>query len=333
MEKILIITEAWKPQVSGVVSTFENLLKHIKDYKVDVLHPYVKGAKYYPVKPYEKVKILFNAKKLLKKKFAKSKPDHVYIVNEGPLGITARRFCIDKKIPFSTGYHSRWDIQFNYWAKLPIGFTQRVLRWFHSKSKNVLVGTESLAEDLINRGYNNVRVWGRGIDTKIFKPKQSIKKKIKEPTAVLVSRASKEKRIDDFCKLKGYKKIFVGGGPELNRLKRLYKDVEFTGYVENNKVPDQLNRAHVFPFPSRFDTFGVVMLEAMACGLPVAGYPVPGPQDVVKDKVTGRIGEDLQKATDYCYKHRKHLAKKCIAFAKKHTWVKRAKEFVEIITS
>lgn len=332
MERILIITEAWQPQVSGVVITFNNLLKHIKDYEVEVLHPYVEGAKHYPVKPYENVKLLFNSKELLENKFKEFKPDHVYIVNEGSLGLNARKYCLDNNIPYSTGYHSRWDVQFNMWFKMPMWVTQRLLKWFHSKSKNVLVGSETLARDLRSRGYENVKVWGRGINTEVFSPKPLIKKDIKEPTIILVARASKEKRINEFCRLKGYKKIFVGGGPELNRLKKEYKDVKFTGYVENNKVPEYLNQAHVFSFPSKFDTFGVVMLEAMACGLPVAGYPVPGPKDVIKDGVTGRLDEDLQKATDYCYENRKRLAKNCIEYAKKHTWEKRAEEFVKIIT-
>lgn len=299
-KKLLLITDAWSPQTNGVVTTLKTVLKHLESrgYQTEVIHPGL--FRTIPLPTYPEIRIsVFPARKLARLMQDYS-PDHVHIATEGTLGIAAKKLLDKKGQAYTTSLHTRFPEYVK--ERLPLiklGWGYKVLQWFHGKASSVMVTTPSMRDELISRGLgvDQLVVWGRGVDCDTYQPDENRITNDKEPILMYVGRLAVEKNLDAFLSISiTGKKVLVGDGPQRAELEKKYPDVEFAGYQYGEDLVAQYQRADVFVFPSRSDTFGLVMLEAMACGTPVAAYPVAGPVDVVKNGVTGCLHNDLSQA-------------------------------------
>lgn len=324
--KLLLVTDAWYPQVNGVVSTWNNISNIIKKkHEVLVLHPNVEGAKrlftfYYDI-PFVK-----NPFYVASKYFEKFNPDKVHIATEGSLGLAMRQYCVNNHISFNTSYHTRLDEYGWVHYRIPRLITKHYIRWFHRYSRKVLVTTKSIAGKL---GLTNCTIWGRGVDTELFNAGGFKQKHVTTKSIIYVGRVSKDKNLDDFCRISGYRKILVGDGPYLKTLKWKYSDVLFAGYVPHDQLKYWYRKADVFVFPSKFDTFGLVILEAMACGLPVVAYNVPSPNDIVQNGVTGILGDNLEENIAQAFADLDNLSSNAVKYAQAQSWQSVAEQFLE----
>jgi glycosyltransferase involved in cell wall biosynthesis len=323
--KLLLITDAWHPQKNGVVVTLSTVLQQIRDHEVCVLHPGVAGAKH-AFKIYHDVTLVRNPFEVVGKYFDSFRPDRIHLVTEGPLGFAGRLFCWKRRLPFTTSYHTQLPEYGWHLYRVPPFLIRSYLRWFHGGAKKVLVATPSLAKQL---GYKNAVIWGRGVDLERFHDREKIP--TTEPTVINIGRVSREKNLDVFCGLEGYRRILVGDGPYLAELRQRYPKVEFAGHVPHESLRSWYSKADVFVFPSKTDTFGLVMLEAMACGLPVVAYDVTGPKDIVRDGVTGFLSEDLAGNVARVLANREEMSRNAVAYAREQGWQKIADQFVRAV--
>lgn len=297
-KKILIVTDAYKPQVNGVVTTIVNVEKQLRDmgHQVKILS-FKDCKRAFTLPLYKEVTMGIVSKKMVQSSIEWADAIHI-ATPEGSVGFRVRGYCVKHDIPFTTGYHTNWPEFVR--ARMPIhrSITYLYLRWLHKHSQSILVPTPTALEELEQKGFKNLSVWTRGVDREMFQPEVDIEPR-ETPVLICVSRASHEKGLDDFCSLKGnYKKVLAGDGPYLETLKEKYPDVEFLGMLHGKELADVYAGGDVFVFPSRTDTFGVVMIEAMACGTPVAAYPVTGPIDVIEQDITGVMDNNLEVAVE-----------------------------------
>jgi glycosyltransferase involved in cell wall biosynthesis len=293
--KICIITDTYD-NINGVCTTLKNTVRELKIMGHEIL--VIEPSQFKTIKcpNYPELKLSIDSWKV-GKKINKFQPDAIHIATEGPLGIAARWYCkiTCRGIPHNTSYHTNFPDYLNKFTNLPICIGYFIMRWFHKFSNKVLVTTDSMKQRLSTYGFERLEIWGRGVDTKIFNPTAMIgHMNSPRPILLCVSRASKEKGLDDFCSLQTVgTKILIGDGPYLEKLKSKYIDVNFVGYKHGSILSHYYSNADVFVFPSRTDTFGVVILEANACGTPVAAYPVHGPIDIIKQGINGYIDDNL----------------------------------------
>ncbi len=296
---ILIITDNVKNQINGVVTTFKNLEDHAgrDGYSVVYLDP--GQFPNFACPGYPEVRLCWPHG--ISKKIKAIRPDFIHIATEGPVGFFARWWCERNRIPYNTSYHTDFAKFLKKMYGMPESWTWWYLRWFHKNSHRVLVTTESIRQDLLARGFANLRVWTRGVDRTIFN--SSYRDRTTGQTVLLsVGRVSVEKGLDDFCQLviPGASKIVVGDGPYRRELERRYPDIDFVGAKTGTELARYYAQADVFVFSSRADTFGVVNIEALACGTPVAAYPVAGPKDIVEPGLTGFLNDNLRLAVQQC---------------------------------
>ena len=324
--KILLVSDAWKPQVNGVVTTLENLVKELSlNNEVKIIEP--NSFVSVPIPFYKEIKLSLNVFKI-KKIIRDFRPDLIHIATEGPLGLYARKVCLGKKLNFSTSYHTNFPLYLKKMLGIPVQFTHRFEKWFHNAANVTFVNTPSHKKELEEIGIKKLALWSRGIDESIFFPTPNEKN---NSYYLYVGRVSKEKNIESFLNLElDKKKVVVGDGPNLKSLKKKYPDVEFLGYKFGKELAEIYSNACVKVFPSRTDTFGIVMIEANACGTPVAGYPVTGPIDVVKNGVNGYLDNDLKQAIEQA---QKVDPKSCIAYSKKYSWDDVASNFISTIST
>lgn len=302
--KITLVTDTWD-NTNGVATTLKNTVKHLlaMGHEVQVIEP--SKFKSFPAPSYPEVRLSWNIWRV-GPMIAQFNPDAIHIATEGPLGFAARWYCkVEKRsIPHNTSYHTRFPEYFNVYYKLPIGLGYWFIRWFHKFSTKVLVTNESMKNELSAKNFEKLEVWNRGVDVEVFNPSHRKDLNLRKPVVLCVSRASREKGLDDFCRLEvGGTKVLVGDGPYLQELKDKYEGrVEFIGYKMGRELAEYYAGADVFVFPSKTDTFGVVMLESIACGTPIAAYPVSGPLDVVEEGINGSMGEDLKEAVEKALK-------------------------------
>jgi glycosyltransferase involved in cell wall biosynthesis len=295
--KISLVTDTWD-NINGVVTTLRNTVKNLESmgHKVQVIEP--SQFRTLPAPGYPEVRLSWDIWRV-GKMLADFKPDAIHIATEGPLGLAARWYCkVDRmNLPHNTSYHTKFPEYLNEYCGLPINWGYWLIRWFHKFSTKVLVTTDSMHDELSARGFHRLAVWKRGVDRTLFSPDRRTIDRPAKPILLCVSRASREKGLDDFCSLtvEGTK-ILVGDGPYLDELKSRYPDVIFTGYKSGESLADYYANADVFVFPSTTDTFGVVMLEAISSGTPIAAYPVTGPVDVVEEGINGSLDIDLHNA-------------------------------------
>lgn len=281
-----------------------------------------------PIPFYKEIKVAIDIWKL-GKYIEDANADAVHIVTEGPIGIAARMFCKRKGIRFTTSYHTKFPEYVNtMFPIIPVTLGYRFMRWFHGASSKVLVTTKSVMDELVSRGFTTpIVVWTRGVDSDMFKPSEELRPD--RLVLLYVGRVSSEKNIEAFLdhKIHNAETIVVGDGPELERLKIEYPNVKFIGAVENSQLAKFYANADVFVFPSKTDTFGIVMLEANACGTPVAAYPVTGPKDVIVNDLNGYLHDDINAAILNCLQIDRSA---CREYVKEHyTWEACAKIFVD----
>jgi glycosyltransferase involved in cell wall biosynthesis len=297
---ILIITDNLKDQINGVVTTYKNIeICAVRDgYNVVVLDP--GWFSYVDCPGYNEVKIAYPRK--MGEKIKEINPDYIHIATEGTLGVWARAYLSLAGIRHNTAYHTRFPEGLKKLFGVPESLTWCFVRWFHKHSGRVLTTTDSMVKELQAHGFTGeVIPWSRGVDREIFNPGYRDREDDRK-VLVCVARVSKEKSLEDFFELNYPKsrKIMVGDGPMLEKYKKQYPDVEFVGYKTGKYLAAYYANADVFVFPSQWETFGIVMIEAMACGTPVAAYPCQGPEDVVESGVTGFLEKDLATAVHRC---------------------------------
>jgi len=318
VKRLLIITDAWAPQVNGVVRTLETVISHLRADGMDVT---VVSPDMFPTLPlpvYPEIRLALFPGRKLARIFDQCKPDAVHIATEGPLGWAARRLCLKRKWLFTTSYHTKFPEYAKENAHIPLGLGYAVVKRFHATSSAMMVATDSLQQDLCARGFTNAVTWTRGVDTKLFNPDRKKAVDLPGPVAVYVGRISVEKNIAEFLNLDlPGSKLVVGGGPQLESLRNQYPDVVFTGPKFGEDLAAHYASGDIFVFPSLTDTFGLVLLEAMACGLPVAAYPVTGPLDVLAGCDAAILDNDLQSAAEQALNADPKLAR---AHAEKFSW-------------
>jgi len=294
--RLLIVTDAWKPQVNGVVRTYEWLSKALArrvDLKLLTPEPYPRA----PLPTYPEIELAMASPGSIARFINATAPDVVHIGTEGPLGFLARRHCRVKGIPFTTCYHTRYPEYIARRFPIPTRWTYALLRKFHGAAARTLVATTELAEELRIQGFTRVTTWRRGIDLSPFMNGPAAALDLPRPIFLYVGRLAVEKNIDDFLRLKlPGSKVVVGGGPERERLQRAYPQAVFLGPLENPRLGALYRAADVFVFPSKTDTYGLVMAEALAAGAPVACYPTSGAREIFGGEACGVMSDSLQDA-------------------------------------
>lgn len=297
--KILVVTDAWEPQVNGVVRTLKSTRRELErmGHQVEMLTPLEFRTLPCPTYPDIRLSLLPGAR--VSRRIRDYGPQAIHIATEGPLGMAARRFALRHRLPYTTAYHTRFPEYVQARTGLPLSVTYRFLRWFHGRAEAIMVPTEVVRRDLLAAGFPSSKVvlWSRGVDLDIFKPGPAMQHDLAKPIFLCVGRVAVEKNLEAFLDLDlpGTKWV-AGDGPALAGLKARYPQVHFTGVLDQKQLATLYNAADVFVFPSRTDTFGLVLLEAMACGCPVAAYPVTGPVDVIGTSPAGALDEDLRVA-------------------------------------
>jgi glycosyltransferase involved in cell wall biosynthesis len=298
---ILIISDNLPGQINGVCTTFTNIEKHavLDGFIVKFIDPSMFFN--FPAIGYPEVKISIPWG--ISKKIEDANPDYIHIATEGPIGFAARQYCKSKHYHYNTSYHSRFPEFLKVLYGIPESITYRYVRWFHMHSAKVLTTTQTMVDDLKSRGFTaDIIPWTRGVDRTHLKAKP--RKKSDGFTILYVGRISKEKSIDDLCKIDrtlfDYRIQIVGDGPYRAELEAKYPDIEFIGYKTGVELAEYYANADVMCFPSRTDTFGIVIIESMSMGTPVAAYPVPGPIDIIEQGVTGFVNDNLDDAIAGC---------------------------------
>jgi len=297
--RVLIVTDAWEPQVNGVVRTLKSTRRELErlGHQVEMLTPM--EFRTLPCPTYPDIRLSLLPGRKVKQRIREIDPQAIHIATEGPLGIAARAYALRHGLPYTTAYHTRFPEYVRARIGLPLSVTYRFLRWFHGRAEAVMVPTEVVRRDLLAFGFASSKVvlWSRGVDLDVFKPGPEMPHDLSKPIFLCVGRVAVEKNIEAFLRLDlpGSKWV-AGDGPALARLKSDFPDVHFTGVLGQAELATLYNAADVFVFPSRTDTFGLVLLEAMACGCPVAAYPVTGPVDVIGNSPAGALDEDLRTA-------------------------------------
>ena len=299
-KKILIITDNLPDQINGVVTTYKNIetCAILDGYTVDYINP--SRFRYVDCPGYNEVKLTFPWR--MGEEIKKIDPDYIHIATEGPLGLWARAYLAKHNIRHNTAYHTKFPEGLAKLFGIPEFLTWRYVRWFHKHSGKVLTTTETMKRDLLAHKFDdNIVAWTRGVDREIFNPSYR-HDNINGKYLLCVSRVSKEKNLEEFFKLnyRGYYKVMVGDGPMLETYKKQYPDVIFTGFKTGKPLAQYYANAEVFVFPSQWETFGIVMIEAMACGTPVAAYPCDGPKDVIDQAETGFMNENLADDVTAC---------------------------------
>jgi glycosyltransferase involved in cell wall biosynthesis len=300
-KKILIITDNLPDQINGVVTTYKNIeaCAVLDGYRVDYIDP--GRFRYINCPRYHEVKIAYPRN--LGAKIEEIAPDYIHIATEGPLGLWARAYLSLGNIRHNTAYHTKFPEGLKKLFGIPESLTWRFVRWFHKHSGKVLTTTDSMVRELQSHGFKGQIVpWTRGVDRTIFRSELRKEKLTGRPILLSVGRVSKEKGLDDFCQLSypNATKIVVGDGPYKEELQKKYPDVMFIGVKTGTELAEYFASADVFVFTSQSDTFGVVIIESLSVGTPVAAYPVPGPMDILENGITGYMSWNLKDCVDRC---------------------------------
>ncbi|WPZ37043.1 glycosyltransferase family 1 protein [Thalassobaculum sp. OXR-137] len=293
---VTVVSDAWYPQVNGVVRTLATTAEHLRarGHRVTFVTP--DRFRTVPCPTYPEIRLALFPDRRVADLLDAAHPCAIHIATEGPLGHAARRYCLARGLPFTTAYHTKFPEYLQARAGIPLAWTYRMMRRFHAPSSGVMVATASLRRELEAHGFANLRDWTRGVDVRLFHPRPSILD-LPGPILMYVGRVAVEKNIGAFLALDHPgTKVVVGDGPQRAELMRQHPDVVFVGAKSGEDLAAHYASADVFVFPSRTDTFGLVLIEALASGVPVAAYPVPGPLDVIADSGAGVLDEDLARA-------------------------------------
>lgn len=334
--RIMLITDAWEPQVNGVVRTMKRVIAECEalGHEWEIVSP-ADGFRTIPLPTYSEIRLALGAKKNIAERFDSFEPDAIHIATEGTLGMAGRAMCLKHKHPFSTSYHTRFPEYVSARLPIPVTWGYKFVRWFHRYSGKVMVATPSMRNELEAKGFNNVVSWTRGVDTDLFHPSRRIEegaeadpfKGLPRPIFLNVGRVAVEKNIETFLEqdLPG-SKVVIGEGPQLEDLKAKYPGAHFLGAKFDEDLATHFASADVFVFPSLTDTFGLVILEAMATGTPVAAFDAPGPRDIIPGSEAGSIKEDLGEAALTCLTLNRETTRK---YAEGYSWRACAEAFLE----
>jgi len=329
--RIAIVTDAWEPQVNGVVRTLRATIGELRAIGHE---PFVVSPDLFTTMPcptYDEIRLALASPAALGRRLEQARPDAIHIATEGPLGLAARSWCLRRGHRFTTAYHTDFPQYLAKRTRLPPEWFWRYIRWFHRPAHAVLVSTPSLAREFAAQGLGRTRLWSRGVDLGCFRPDVAphpLLAGLPRPVLLYVGRVSVEKNVEAFLDSSGPgSRIVVGTGPDLPRLKRRYPAAAFLGPLHGDELASAYAAADAFVFPSRTDTFGLVMIEALACGTPVAAFPVRGPIDVL-DAECGAMDEDLERAIAAALTRDRAA---CSAYAQRFSWSASARQFADAL--
>jgi glycosyltransferase involved in cell wall biosynthesis len=329
--RILIATDAWHPQVNGVVRTLTSLARAASALGADIEFLTPEGFPSLGVPTYPGLRVALPNRREIKKRIEAASPDAIHIATEGPVGWSARAYCRRRKLAFTTSYTTRFPEYIAVRTGIPVGVGYAVLRQFHAAATMTMVATPSLRQELTARGFKKLGFWTRGVDTDLFTPDEPAKLDLPKPIFMTMGRVAVEKNLEAFLALDlPGSKVVIGDGPQRAALERKYPAVKFLGEKTGRDLSSHLAAADVFVFPSLTDTFGVVQLEALACGTPVAAFPVTGPKDVIADRPIGALDTDLRKA---CMRALGMSREACRSFALERSWENSARQFIGNLTA
>ncbi|MBL8660740.1 MAG: glycosyltransferase family 1 protein [Rhodospirillales bacterium] len=323
--RLLIATDAWYPQVNGVVRTLSTLAERLtaQGHIVQLLTP--KLFRTLPCPSYPEIRLSLCRPRTVAAAIDDFAPSAIHIATEGPLGWATRRYCVRRKLRFSTSFHTRFPEYIKARWQVPLDWSYRFVRAFHRPAQSIMVATQTIEDELVRRGFANIVRWTRGVDTTLFHPSAKNLYGLPRPISLYVGRIAVEKSVEDFLRLElPGSKVLIGDGPQRPALEQAYPEAHFLGTKVGVELARHYAAADVFVFPSRTDTFGLVLLEALACGLPVAAYPVPGPLDIIGTHSVGCLDDDLGAAT------RRALqipAAACRAHAETFSWDSSVRQF------
>jgi glycosyltransferase involved in cell wall biosynthesis len=324
--RILVATDAWYPQVNGVVRTYERLAQELPKLGAEVSFLVPSRFRSLPCPTYPEIRLALVGPRAIARYIDEVRPDFIHIATEGPIGLMTSRYCRKMKRPFTTSYHTRFPEYVSARLPVPESWGYSFQRRFHNAAAAIFVAAPSVEADLKARGFERMMRWTRGVDVDLFRPR-NVRLFGEQPVFLYVGRVAVEKNIKAFLDLDlPGRKVVVGSGPQAAELKRLYPDVLFTGPKEGEELAEAYASADVFVFPSLTDTFGLVLLEALACGVPVAAYPVHGPKDVLTDPEAGVVDADLQAAALKALTLDREAAR---AQALSYSWENSTREFLD----
>ena len=328
--RILIATDAWRPQVNGVVRSLEAMASAARDFGADIEFLTPRDFFCVPMPTYPEIELAFASSRAVERRLAKGY-DHVHIATEGPVGRATRSCCLRIGRRFTTSYHTRFPEYIEARTYVPAGFTYGLLKRFHNAGSGVMVSTHGLAQELAARGFRRLRLWSRGVDHELFNPRAAIDLDLPRPIFLYAGRLAIEKNIEAFLALDlPGSKLIAGDGPARRRLEADYPQAHFVGLKTAEELAALYASSDVFVFPSRTDTFGMVLLEAMACGLPVAAYPVAGPRDVIGQSGAGVLCDDLREAALAALEIPRDVPR---AHALTFTWKASARQFLDNVAA
>jgi glycosyltransferase involved in cell wall biosynthesis len=327
---ILVATDAWHPQVNGVVRTLTMMADAAERLGVEVSFITPQSFRTFGLPSYRDLRVALPTPGKIARLIEDARPDSIHIATEGPIGLLVRRYCLQHQVPFNTSFHTRFPEYISARLPIPESWIWAALRAFHRPSQAVMAATPALVSELRSRGFRNVELWPRGVDARLFHPRAS-DLGLPRPVFLCVGRVAVEKNLEAFLGLDlPGTKLVVGDGPARASLQRRYPQAVFLGARQGEALAEASAAADVFVFPSKTDTFGLVLLEALASGLPVAAFPVTGPRDVIGNAPVGALNDDLRIA---CLSALQISPQACLEFAAGHTWEASARVFVENIAN
>ena len=332
--KILVATDAWHPQVNGVVRTLGHVAREARKLGAELEFLAPDGFWTLPMPSYPEIRLALASPGEIERRLDAVRPDAIHIATEGPIGHAMRRVCMRRGLPFTTSYHTRFP---DYLAeRLPVpgrwtsDLTWTWMRRFHAPGAAVLAATPTLAAELSQRGFHDVKLWSRGVDATLFRPREDADLDLPRPIFLTVGRVAVEKNLEAFLSLRlPGTKVVVGEGPARAALAKQFPETVFIGSRQGEELARIYAAADVFVFPSRTDAFGLVLLEALASGVPVAAFPADAPRDVIGTAPVGALDEDLKKA---CHAALKLKREDCRDFALGMTWAASARSFLQHVS-
>jgi glycosyltransferase involved in cell wall biosynthesis len=323
---ILVATDAWHPQVNGVVRTLSSLARSASALGTEIEFLTPDGFPSLAVPTYPGLRVALPNRREIARRIEAASPDAIHIATEGPIGWAVRAYCRRRKLAFTTSYTTRFPEYIAVRSIVPASWSYAVLRHFHAAAAMTMVATSSLRQELSTRGFKKLGTWTRGVDTDLFTPDGASELDLPRPIFMTVGRVAVEKNLEAFLSLNlPGSKVVIGDGPQRSVLERRYPHVRFLGEKTGRELSSHFAAADVFVFPSLTDTFGVVQLEALACGTPVAAFPVTGPLDVIADHPVGVLDTDLRSA---CIRALGISRQSCRSFALERSWENSARQFI-----
>jgi glycosyltransferase involved in cell wall biosynthesis len=328
--RVLIATGAWHPQINGVVRTLQSLTATLEGLGATVRLLTPDGFASVPLPTYPGLRCALPRPSAIAARIEQAAPDAIHIATEGPIGFMVRRYCMARGLPFTTSFTTRFPEYIAARAPFPVTWGYAALRRFHKAATITMVSTQSLMTELAGRGFPRLKMWSRGVDTELFRPERAIDLGFPRPIFMCVGRIAPEKNLEAFLSLDlPGSKVVIGHGPQEAELRARFPDARFLGALSGENLAAHVAAADVFVFPSKTDTFGIVQLEALASGVPVAAFPVTGPKDVIGDAPVGMLDNDLRRA---CLAALEMSRQACRQHALQFSWAASATQFLDHVS-